>query len=120
MAKPVPPPLPQGRRERRQEKTRCEQTYLPPLGRWADYSIALGRAKRGKAPDRLLRRNQDGQDARYAPPLRLLDHHQIDVEADLGRFGAGVPDRELRGGVDLRHAPADRNDPEFLSIGLDV
>src|SRR6266446_7062879 len=77
------------------------------------YSIAGRR-------DRSLRRNQDRQDARYPPPLRLLDHHQIDVETDLGRFGAGLSDRELCRGIDLRHAAADRDHPEFLSIGLDV
>src|SRR6267143_6233638 len=68
----------------------------------------------------LLRGSKDGQDTHYLPPLRLLDHHQVDVKASLGGVDAWISDGELRRRVDLRHAPADRNDSQLFPVDVDA
>src|SRR5882762_9623375 len=83
----------------------------PPSGKWIRHA-------RKKRP--LLRRDKDGQDAHYLPPLGFLDHHQVDVETSLRGVDAWISDGELRRRVDLRYAPADRNDSQFFLLDIDA
>src|SRR5258705_11696463 len=93
---------------------------MPSLysGRPRDYRPA-GRAPPGR-PERLLRRNEDRQDADDLPAFRLLHHHQIDVQAIPRRLGPRLPRAEQRLGIDLGDAPADGNDPELLLVDFDL
>src|SRR6266513_254240 len=68
----------------------------------------------------LLRGNKDGQDAHYLPPFGFFDHHQVYVDAISSRLDARISDGELRRRVDLRDAPADRDDSQLFPFDVDA
>src|SRR5262245_9886572 len=84
----------------------------------------LGIGRQGDYPPdgalELLRRNEDRQDADDLPTLGLLDHQQVDVDAISRRLRPRLTDAQLRRRVNLRDAPADRDDPQLLLVDVDL
>src|SRR5882724_984501 len=68
----------------------------------------------------LLRRNEDRQDADDLPSFGLLHHDQVDVDTVPGGFHARISDGKLRRRIDLRDAPAHRDDSQLLLVHVDL
>src|SRR5689334_19890991 len=73
----------------------------------------------GSSGCRLLRWNEDRQNADDLPAFRLLDHHQVDVQAVPRRLDSGLTGAQLRRRIDLGDAAADRDHPKLLLVDVD-